>query len=89
MEERELKPIVGDNELAMGVHMLGMLVNLVVERLKLSRGDDGRSSRDSSKLVEDNYNWAMIVADSIGSTGDNRDLSQLMSIQTFDVHKAI
>jgi hypothetical protein len=72
--EGELIPIIGDDELTIGIHTAGTLIDLVMERLQLSRGDDGRTSHDSSKLVEDNYNWAMIAADSIGSTGDNRDV---------------
>jgi hypothetical protein len=87
--EGKLIPIIGDNELTMGIHTAGTFINLIMEGLKLTRGKNSRSSHDSSKLVEDNYDWAMIAADSIGSTGDNRDLGQLMSIQTFDVNKTI
>ena len=87
--EGKLIPIIGDNELTMGIHTAGTFINLIMKGLKLTRGKNSRSSHDSSKLVEDNYDWAMIAADSIGSTGDNRDLGQLMSIQTFNVNKTI
>jgi hypothetical protein len=39
--------------------------------------------------MEHNYNWAMVAANSIGSTGDNGDVGQLMSIQSFNVNKMV
>jgi hypothetical protein len=51
--EGKLIPIIRNDELTIGIHTPRTLIDLVMERFQLSRGKNGGTPHDSSKLVKE------------------------------------
>jgi hypothetical protein len=87
--ERELKTVGSGDELAKGVKVPSAVIDKVQVGFELGRGDDRRAAHHASKLVEDGDDGAMVAGDSVGATGDDGNVDELVSVNTLHVDKPI
>jgi hypothetical protein len=87
--EGKLISIIGGDDLPVDVDATGAVIDMVDMSLELSGGDDRWTAHHSSKLVEDCDDRAMMPGDSVGTARDNWYVHELVSVNTFNVDKAI
>jgi hypothetical protein len=87
--EGKLISIIGGDDLPVDVDATGAVIDMVDMSFELSGGDDRWTAHHSSKLVEDCDDRAMMPGDSVGTARDNWYVHELVSVNTFNVDKAV
>ena len=85
----KLKPVVSGDDLPVDVDATGAVIDMVDMSFQLTGGDDRWTAHHSSKLVEDCDHRAMMPGDSVGTARDDWYVHELVSVNTFNVDKAV